>query len=223
MHAIAGSCWGQSIAISGGTGALGGLVGSWAAASGASNVSLMSRSGAHNGCDSAQAAASSQISIMLCDVSLQEDTRTCLQRPEGVTSGAQHILHASKPLYPPLWLPEVVISRLQGQNLCAGRKSPGSLLCKAYQQLKYRLPSAGGITTDAMVKRQTTQTLRCTLAPKLDGALHLSEAAYGKPVLSCAFFSSVAALLGNAGQTSYAASNAALDGLAHSQQLQASQ
>ena len=87
----------------------------------------------------------------------------------------------------------------------------------------HSLPFAGGTTADALLKRQTAQTLRCTLAPKLNGALHLSAAAYGRPVLSCAYFSSVAALLGNAGQTNYAASNAALDGLAHFQQLQASQ
>ena len=93
MHGIAGLCWGQSIAITGGTGALGSLVGSWVAASGVSHVSLMSRSGAHHGCDSGQASVSSKISITLCDVSLEEDIK--------VVPGAQHILHASK-LYTPL-------------------------------------------------------------------------------------------------------------------------
>lgn len=85
------------------------------------------------------------------------------------------------------------------------------------------LPFAGGATADALLSKQTAQTLRSALAPKLDGSLHLSAAAYGRPVLNCAFFSSIAALLGNAGQTNYAASNAALDGLAHSQQHQAGQ
>ncbi len=215
----AGSCWGQSIAITGGTGALGSLVGSWAIASSASHVSLMSRSGAHGGCDSAQASASTQISIMLGDVSLQEDIRTSLQMPEGGISGAQHILHASKPC-----------AYLRGRQKSLSRafkvrsfmQATIALAVSIAKQLMHILPSAGGTTADALLGKQTAQTLRCTLAPKFNGALHLSAAAYGRPVLSCAYFSSVAALLGNPGQTNYAASNAALDGIVHSQQLQAS-
>ena len=96
---------------------------------------------------------------------------------------------------------------LQGRRVC--------------QDLMLSLPSAGGVTADALLSKQTSQTLRSTLAPKLDGAICLAAAAFGRPVLRCAYFSSIAALLGNAGQANYAASNAALDGLAQSQQLQA--
>ena len=79
---------------------------------------------------------------------------------------------------------------------------------------------AGGATADALLGSQTVQALRSTLAPKLSGAERLSAAAHGAPVLSSTYFSSIAALLGNAGQINYAASNAALDGLAQLQQLQ---
>lgn len=87
----------------------------------------------------------------------------------------------------------------------------------------YRVPLSwitGGTTADALLNKQTAQTLRTTLAPKLDGARHLSAAAHGRTIVSSAYFSSIAALLGNAGQTNYAASNAALDSLARIQQLQ---
>ena len=59
-----------------------------------------------------------------------------------------------------------------------------------------------------------------TLAPKSDGAQRLSRATFACPLQSCSYFSSIAALLGNAGQINYAASNAALDGLAQHQQQQ---
>ena len=92
----AGSCSSQSLAITGGTGALGSLVGSWAAASGASHISLLSRSRLDD-CDSAAHSHSSQISITLCDVTLQEDVSSCLRSSQSTDPGPQHVLHASKP------------------------------------------------------------------------------------------------------------------------------
>lgn len=71
-----------------------------------------------------------------------------------------------------------------------------------------------------MLGSQTAQALRTTFAPKLSCAERLSAAVHGRPVLSSTYFSSIAALLGNAGQINYAASNAALDGLAQLQLLQ---
>ena len=78
----------------------------------------------------------------------------------------------------------------------------------------------GGTAADALLNKQSSKTLRSTLAPKADGAQRLSEAAFACPLQSCFHFSSIAALLGNAGQTNYAASNAALDGLSQHQQQQ---
>lgn len=78
----------------------------------------------------------------------------------------------------------------------------------------------GGTAADALLSKQSSRTLRRTLAPKSEGAQHLSGAMSASPLQSCSHFSSIAALLGNAGQTNYAASNAALDGLAQHQQQQ---
>ena len=79
---------------------------------------------------------------------------------------------------------------------------------------------AGGTAADAVLSGQSSKTLRNTLAPKFDGAQRLIEATFAYPLQGCSHFSSIAALLGNAGQTNYAASNAALDGLAQHQQQQ---
>lgn len=97
LRGVAGSCWGQSFAITGGMGALGSLVGSWAAALGATHVTLMSRSRLHDFSKTVQASASSQISIISCDVSLQGDSSNCLRVYEGGSPGPQHIVHASEP------------------------------------------------------------------------------------------------------------------------------
>ena len=79
---------------------------------------------------------------------------------------------------------------------------------------------SGGTAADALLSKQSSRTLRITLAPKSDSAQHLSRATLACPLQSCSYFSSIAALLGNAGQTNYAASNAALEGLAQHQQQQ---
>ena len=52
------------------------------------------------------------------------------------------------------------------------------------------------------------------LLPKLDGALHLHELTAQLPLAAFVLFSSAAALFGSPGQSSYAAGNGALDGLA---------
>ena len=93
----AGSCSSQSLAITGGTGALGSLVGSWAAALGASHTSLLSRSKLDNSSSADYSSASSQISITLCDVTLQEDVSSCLGSSQSTNPGPQHVLHASEP------------------------------------------------------------------------------------------------------------------------------
>ena len=57
------------------------------------------------------------------------------------------------------------------------------------------------------------------MAPKVAGTLNLGDAAWVWPVASSVSFSSIAALLGNAGQANYGGANAAMDAWAAKAQL----
>lgn len=73
---------------------------------------------------------------------------------------------------------------------------------------------AGGVLQDALLGKQSAAGLRAALAPKLSGG---ANALRTQPLRQTLLFSSVASLLGNAGQTNYAAANAALDAAAQLQ------
>ena len=73
---------------------------------------------------------------------------------------------------------------------------------------------AGGSLADASLANQTAANMRAAFAPKVDGALACHKAVCSNPLAAFVLFSSTAALLGSPGQSSYAAANSALDGLA---------
>jgi hypothetical protein len=66
------------------------------------------------------------------------------------------------------------------------------------------------VLQDALLPKQGAASLRATLAPKLSGAIDVPAALRLQPLGQHLLFSSVASLLGNAGQTNYATANAAL-------------
>ena len=73
---------------------------------------------------------------------------------------------------------------------------------------------------DALLASQTAASLRAVLAPKLSGSLTATAALCIHPVQHILLFSSVAALMGNAGQANYAAANATLDAMGQMLQQQ---
>ncbi|MEV7629539.1 SDR family NAD(P)-dependent oxidoreductase [Actinoplanes sp. NPDC089786] len=79
---------------------------------------------------------------------------------------------------------------------------------------------AAGILRDVTVGRLTPALVDEVLAAKVDAAWHLHELTRDLPIRNFVLFSSVAGVLGNAGQANYAAANTFLDALAwHRRQL----
>ena len=74
---------------------------------------------------------------------------------------------------------------------------------------------AAGVLDDGLLVDQDLGRLERVLAPKVEGAWNLHQATLGAPLDFFVCFSSAASLLGSAGQSSYAAANGFLDGLAH--------
>lgn len=70
---------------------------------------------------------------------------------------------------------------------------------------------ASGAASDAMVPRQRPSSVRLAMGAKVPLIERLTSLSRPLPFASCAFFSSATAVLGNAGQSSYAAANGALD------------
>jgi acyl transferase domain-containing protein/acyl carrier protein len=74
---------------------------------------------------------------------------------------------------------------------------------------------AAGTRDDGVLSEQTPDRVAAVLAPKLAGVWHLHQRTRGQALDFFVMFSSVAALFGAAGQSGYAAANAAMDAFAH--------
>ena len=78
-----------------------------------------------------------------------------------------------------------------------------------------------GVLSDGLIGRQGTKSLRDVFAPKLGGAGAVPARLAASPLAAVVLYSSVAGLLGSAGQGSYAAANSALDAAACMHSIQA--
>ena len=79
---------------------------------------------------------------------------------------------------------------------------------------------ASGVLQDALLGNQTVAGIKAVFAAKVSGAQNLLRALGPLNLAFTTLFSSVAGLLGSAGQGNYAAANAVLDSLAAQSTLQ---
>ena len=91
---------------------------------------------------------------------------------------------------------------------------------QAFEQIQRALPPlrgvihSAGVLADGVLLQQDWQRFTEVMAPKIAGAWHLHTLTKDKPLDFFVLFSSLAALLGSAGQSNHAAANAFMDALA---------
>ncbi len=194
----------ESVAVTGGLGALGSLSGCHLAQGGSQQIILLGRSGrlqSQAGPSSAaihpwlKGSLVASVTMAACDVSTIEGIQCAL-----ATSSCQPTRSPTQTIGPTF---EGV-----GGEWVRHRQAP---------RLLQAVLHAGGLLADATLANQTLAGLRTVAAAKLPLAGSSHQRLPRQPMAAQVHFSSVTALLASPGQANYAATNAAMDALAAQQ------
>ncbi|MEM9387922.1 MAG: SDR family NAD(P)-dependent oxidoreductase [Pseudomonadota bacterium] len=137
-------------------------------------------------------------------------------------SGARHIVLVGR--REPSPQAQEVIARLREQGVeCVAMSvdmAQTTDVQEMLQRIRASMPTlrglihAAGILENALLVNQDEQCIRAVMPAKVDGAWHLHEQTCAEELDFFVMFSSLASLIGSAGQGNYAAANGFLDGLA---------
>ena len=148
-----------------------------------------------------------------------------------VASGAQHIVLTGRNLPPP-WAQQIIDEYVkEGLDIrivrldVADKEKVNQTIHTLHNDFPIRgVIHLAGILDDASIANFDILKFKNTLSPKVSGAIHLHDAIKDISIDFFVMMSSSALLFGSPGQSSYAAANAFMDGLAvyrHSQKLPA--
>ncbi|HEY3997402.1 MAG TPA: SDR family NAD(P)-dependent oxidoreductase, partial [Candidatus Xenobia bacterium] len=137
-----------------------------------------------------------------------------------VSDGARHLVLTSR--RPPdaeaqAWLQSLNAQVMVAQTDVGQQAEVEALIGRMTPPLR-GVVHAAGVLDDGVLTQQTWERFAAVLSPKAAGAWHLHQATHGLDFF--VLFSSVASVLGNGGQGSYAAANAFLDALAATRNAQ---
>ena len=193
----------QAVVISGGLGGLGLLAAAWLqAASQTRHLVLLGRSGRAAAAAAPLAAAltrsdsSCRVTLLRCDVAADEEARAAVA---AAGNTVHSVLHAGGVL---------ADAALQNQTATKLRTVAAPKLGGTQQRACTSGPTAAALLAFAV------HQLHPALASLPAGAYRLAAATANAPLQHQLLFSSIAGVLGTAGQGSYAAANAALDEVA---------
>ncbi|MDJ0515594.1 MAG: SDR family NAD(P)-dependent oxidoreductase [Trichodesmium sp. MO_231.B1] len=140
-----------------------------------------------------------------------------------VTQGAKNIVLTGRSA--PKETAQEIIDELETAgakiSVLLGDVSKQEDVAKMFQEMEASLPPlkgvihSAGVLDDGVLRNLTWQQFTKVMSPKITGTWHLHQMTKDLPLDFFICFSSMAAMLGNAGQGNYAAANAYMDAIAH--------